>query len=192
MMKINVEIPKFLLETVEVELPKYSNTLISIINNNARATRPISIGNLGQLKSEFKGETFKEFKKFLLDNNPKMIETAVEKILNKAEEMELLPSYINYHTVKIWLENLIFIKTFRGLYFESLCFKTISEKFNIEFIKGTIEDDSKGIDGYLNNNPYNVKSATYKNKHDKSTTVNCDIIFYNIKKNTLEIEYNEI
>jgi hypothetical protein len=191
-MKINIEIPKFLLETVEVELPTYSNTLISMISNNARATRPESIGNLGQLKSEFKGETFEEFKKFILSKNPKMIETAVDKILNKAEQMELRPSYINYSTVKIWLENLIFIKTFRGLYIESLCFKTISEKYNLSFIKGTIEDDSKGIDGYLNNKPYNVKPSSYKNKYDKSTRVNCDIIFYTIKKNILEIEYDEI
>ena len=39
--------------------------------------------------------------------------------------------------------------------------------FIMEFIKGTIEDDSKGVDGFLNNKPYNVKSSTYKNKHDK-------------------------
>jgi hypothetical protein len=35
--------------------------------------------------------------------------TAVDKILNKAEQMELRPSYINYSTVKIWLQNLIFM-----------------------------------------------------------------------------------
>jgi hypothetical protein len=161
-----------------------------MININAQATRPKHIGNLSLMKCNFNGQSIEEWKKYLTDVDPYIIDKVVNKIMDKSIEMCITAPYLNYDTVKIWAEDLIFYKTFIGFYIENLVFETISKKFGLKFHrKLTSNDESLGIDGYLNDKPFNVKPKTFKNKKNPSNKVNCEIIYYNLKKNLIEIEY---
>jgi hypothetical protein len=129
-----------------------------MISTNAQATRPKHIGNLSLMKRNFNGQSIEEWKKYLTDVDPYIIDKVVSKIMDKSIEMCITAPYLNYDTIKIWAEDLIFNKTFIGFYIENLVFDTVSKKFGLKFHRQlTSNDESQGIDGYLNDKPFNVK-----------------------------------
>jgi hypothetical protein len=161
-----------------------------MISTNAQATRPKHIGNLSLMKRNFNGQSIEEWKKYLTDVDPYIIDKVVSKIMDKSIEMCITAPYLNYDTIKIWAEDLIFNKTFIGFYIENLVFDTVSKKFGLKFHRQlTSNDESQGIDGYLNDKPFNVKPKTFKNKKTPSNKVNCEIIYYNLENNLIKIEY---
>lgn len=55
----------------------------------------------------------------------------------------------------------------------------------------TPEEESKGIDGYVGNTPYQVKADTYKTMGRLSEVIDVKMIYYTKTKTGLTIEVEE-
>lgn len=69
----------------------------------------------------------------------------------------------------------------------------ISTKYiqlNKEWREANPEEEAKGIDGFIGDKPLQVKSATYKFEVRLSETINVPIVYYDKKKDGINIEYN--
>ena len=53
-----------------------------------------------------------------------------------------------------------------------------------------VEEESKGIDGFIGDKPVQIKSITYKQKMGLNEIINVPIIYYDKKKDGINIEYN--
>jgi len=70
----------------------------------------------------------------------------------------------------------------------------LAKEYNVAYTVAGVEDEAKGIDGYLNGKPVQIKSVTYKLEAHLSEVIGVPIIYYDKKKDGINIEYdpNEI
>ena len=93
-----------------------------------------------------------------------------------------------------WYDDLLFNKTFSGLYVEDAILKDIASKKGKTYKKSSSGEESRGIDGYIDDVPYSVKAESYKDSAAKNTeTINATMVYYRYtedanKKNT-GVEY---
>jgi len=73
-------------------------------------------------------------------------------------------------------------------YFNRLCF---FGQARVKYRTATPEEESKGIDGYIGNEPVSIKPTTYKTKNLQEN-IQAKIIFYEKpeKKNYIIVEYD--
>lgn len=64
--------------------------------------------------------------------------------------------------VREWVEDLVIVKTFNGLYVQKAILRKIAEMNGMNYRMATPEEESKGIDGYVGVIPYSIKPDTYK------------------------------
>ena len=89
-----------------------------------------------------------------------------------------------------YYDDLMFNKTFVGLYVQDKILKDIAKDKRAIYKKASSDDESKGIDGYIDDIPYSVKSETYKTSAAKnSEKIDATMVYYTENKKTKEIEY---
>jgi hypothetical protein len=66
--------------------------------------------------------------------------------------------------VETYIKDLIINKTYSGLNYQEIISKDISQKNNVEYTIGKAEDEKKGIDVYIGEEPFSIKPNTYDNK----------------------------
>jgi hypothetical protein len=86
---------------------------------------------------------------------------------------------IDREIVNRWVKDLVLYKTYTGLgRNEEAILKKLSEKYDLRYELGTAEDESKGIDGYLGEQPVSVKPITYKQKSRLQEDIQAPIVYY--------------
>ena len=73
--------------------------------------------------------------------------------------------------------------------FQEAILAYLAREYNTTYRLASIEEESQGIDGYLNNNPVQIKSITYKQEALLSEVINVPIIYYDKKKDGINIEF---
>lgn len=66
----------------------------------------------------------------------------------------------------------------------------ISALYGKEWRLATKEEEAKGIDGYIGNIPVQVKADTYKQKGQLNEVIEVPIVYYEKKKDGLNIEFD--
>ena len=120
---------------------------------------------------------------------PTAIQDAIDKIYDMIQKLKQAINLINKDLIKIWVEDLIYVKTFLGLKFQYIIIKKIAEHENLSYRYATPQEESKGIDGYIGNTPVSIKPKTYKSKPMLSEDIQCKIIFYEKTKSGIKVEY---
>ncbi|MGL5919623.1 MAG: MjaI family restriction endonuclease [Bacteroidales bacterium] len=171
------------------EYPKYSTQLINLANQNSQGTRPSVVGQMSDLIQEFKGNSIKEWEKWYLEKHPDAIEKAVSRIYPMIENMKEIISLIDRDMVQRWVEDLVITKTFAGLKFQEVIIKSIGEKENLSYCLAEPEEESKGIDGFINQRPISIKPVTYKMESRLPEHIDVPIVYYEKKTDGIVIEY---
>lgn len=171
------------------EYPKYSTQIINLANQNSQGTRPSVVGQMSDLIQEFKGNSIKEWEKWYLEKHPDAIEKAVSRIYPMIENMKEIISLIDRDMVQRWVEDLVITKTFAGLKFQEVIIKSIGEKENLSYRLAEPEEESKGIDGFINQRPISIKPVTYKMESRLPEHIDVPIVYYEKKSNGIVIEY---
>ena len=81
-------------------------------------------------------------------------------------------------------------KTFAGLNFQEAILKKVAESKKTTYKFSTKEEESKGIDGYIDTIPVSIKPITYKTQNHLLENISANMIFYNKKKDGLTIEFD--
>jgi len=174
---------------VEKNFPKYTTTFINQINQIAQATRSKVVGQMSDLIQQFDGSTLEDWKTWYDNKMPGAIDKAVKKICEKRKEMIDAWSLIDEKMIRDWVEDLVYTKTFCGLKVQQAILHSIAEDLKKTWRLATKEEESKGIDGFINEKPVQIKSSTYRSKNGLNEEIDVPIIYYEKKKGGIEIEY---
>jgi len=178
----------------EYDFPKYTTQIINLVNSNAQGTRPAVVGQMSELIQEFPGRSLAEWIEWYNEKEPDAVKNATERIWAKLQEMKEAVGLINRDMVENWVKDLVYNKTYCGLKFQEAILAFLAKEYNVAYTVAGVEDEAKGIDGYLNGKPVQIKSVTYKLEAHLSEVIGVPIIYYDKKKDGINIEYdpNEI
>ena len=150
--------------------PKYLYSLINKINDITKATGTKKIGHLHVYYGQKKFRSVNEWREWYNKKHPKAIKEAVDIIYNAMREgMGGTPRRNLKKYIKIFIEDLVYNKTFTGLKFQEAIIKKIAEIKNKEFRIGTAKEDSSGIDAHIGCIPISIKPETCNVKKKAGT-----------------------
>lgn len=178
-----------LLNAEVYDFPKYTTQIINLVNSNAQGTRPAVVGQMSELIQEFPGKSLSEWIEWYSKQQPNAVNNATERIWSKLQEMKDAATLINKPMVEAWVKDLVYTKTYCGLKFQEAILAYLAREYNTTYRLATIEEEAKGIDGYLNNKPAQIKSITYKQEALLAEVINVPIIYYDKKKDSINIEF---
>jgi hypothetical protein len=170
---------------IDPEFPKYTTQLINQANQNAQATRPRVVGQMSEIIEEYKRAYphggFQEWQQFYLQtyDGEERIEEATQKTLQMVNKMREAAKTIDEEMIRRWLEDLVLYKTYSGLgRNEEAILKKLTEVYGLAYSLGSTADESKGIDGYLGDQPVSIKPLTYQQKDQLQENINAPIVYY--------------
>lgn len=188
--KISNETISDLSNAPQYEFPKYVTQVINLVNSNAGGTRPKVVGQMSELIKEFDGRTIEEWIEWYTNRHPSAVNDATDKIWTMYETMKSAFNTITKEMVENWVKDLVYSKTFCGLKFQTAIISAIASQLNKEWREATPEEEAQGIDGFIGNKPLQVKAVTYKLEARLSETIEVPIVYYDKKKDGINIEYN--
>ncbi len=97
---------------------------------------------------------------------------------------------LNRETVRDWTEDLVLAKTFIGLRFQEAVLREVAEERGQPYTPASPSDESKGIDGHIGGKPVSIKPATYKSKGGLPERIDCEVIYYEKRKDGIVIEFD--
>lgn len=190
--------PKFKIKNNEInadivndiyEFPKYTTQIINLANQNAQGTRARVVGQMSDLIQEFSGSDISEWEKWYKTKHPESIDNATEKIYQMILNLQTAILQIDKELVKNWVSDLVINKTYTGLRFQKSIIKRVADNRNEDWRLATPDEESKGIDGFIGSNPVSIKASTYKTKKMLNEKIEVEIIYYDKKKDGINIEY---
>lgn len=187
--KIYNQVVEELSNAEEYDFPKYTTQIINLANSNAQGTRPEVVGQMSELIQAFPGKSLVEWIKWYSGQQPDAVNNATEKIWSKLQEMKNAFSLIDKPMVEAWVKDLVYTKTYCGLKFQEAILAYLAREYKTAYRLSTIEEEARGIDGYLNSMPVQIKSITYKQEALLAEAINVPIIYYEKKKDGINIEF---
>lgn len=187
----DIEIPVF---------PKYVTQIINLVSGTAQGTRPSVVGQLSELFPEYVKEakkknekiTIEGWKEWYLTKLPDAIENSTRKIALMMQQYKRAMESIDYNSIKKWVEDLVFNKTFNGLFFQDVIISYLGDIEKKPSRLSTPQEESKGIDGYVGEKPYSIKPTTYKNESKHlMEIIEAYMVYYEKKKDGLNLEVEE-
>lgn len=189
--KIYNQVVEELSNAKEYDFPKYTTQIINLANSNAQGTRPAVVGQMSELIQAFPGKSLVEWIKWYSAQKPDAVNNATEKIWSKLQEMKNAFSLIDKPMVEAWVKDLVYTKTYCGLKFQEAILAYLAREYKTAYRLSTIEEEAQGIDGYLNSKPVQIKSITYKQEALLAEAINVPIIYYEKKKDGINIEFEQ-
>jgi len=172
--------------------PKYTTQIINLANQNAQGTRPKVVGQLSDMIQKCPHKEYARWKEWYLQQQPKAINDATEKIFAMVEEMKKAINQIDKEMVKAWVNDLVVDKTFIGLKFQEAILKRVAKMKNTTYRLSNPQEESKGIDGFIGKEPVSIKPLTYKTKNMLSEKIEVKFIFYDKKKDGINVDISEL
>lgn len=170
--------------------PKYATQIINLLNSNAQGTRPVVVGQMSELIQEFDGKSLEEWIVWYNERQPDAVHNATEKIYSMYLLMREAFNAITKEMVEAWVKDLVYTKTYCGLKFQSAIIAFLANKVGRSWRLANIEEEAKGIDGFIGDIPIQIKSSTYKIEGRLSETIEVPIVYYDKKKDGINIEYD--
>ncbi len=186
----NAEVTQ-LLDASTISFPKYATQLIVLANQNAQGTRPKVVGQMSELIQEFKGKKLEEWENWYLSGHPEAIEKAKIKIMQMIENFKQVITKIDAEMIEAWVKDLVIVKTFVGLKFQEAILKRVATHMGTSYRMADPEEEAKGIDGYIGDNPVSIKPQSYKSKQMLPESIEVWIVYYDKVKDGINIFFDE-
>lgn len=181
--------------TMAPDFPKYTSQIINWANQNAQGTRPKIVGQMSDLFPAFLRESdeasIEGWKSWYSERYPDAVHQATEKIYAQVENLRGAMAEITRDMVREWVEDLVFTKTYNGLYVQKAILEKLSAIYRESYRLARPEEESKGIDGYVGNTPYSVKPETYKTMKRLPEEIGVKMVYYVKTKTGLKIEVED-
>lgn len=172
--------------------PKYTTMIVNLVNATAQATRPKVVGQMSDLIQEFDGKTLDEWIEWYSAKMPNAINEATAKISALMVEIKKAMDLIDDELIENWVKDLVYTKTFCGLKVQQAIISYIAGIYGKEWRLADKREESKGIDGFIGETPIQIKSDTYKQKGQLNEVIDVPIVYYEKKKDGLNIEFNPL
>ena len=160
----------------------YERVLINPAAAHSRAIRPEHIGKLTELFRQCPVNDYKGWCEWYLERHPTAIEDATDRIVCMLQRFRNVISEMDPSTVRRWVTELILEKTYVGLHTERAILNEAANTLQRTYRASSAEDESRGIDGYIGNQPVSVKPTSYKDP-SRRDRIEAPIIWYEANKN---------
>lgn len=163
---------------------KYHSSFLNTVNKNARSSRPETVGSLAtdlfpKYIEQASDPSPTDWKRHYLERHSEQYEQGLKKFKEQFEKEKQAIIDISDEDLTNWFDDLLFNKTFSGLYVEAAILKDIATKKEKTYRKSSSSEESQGIDGYIDDVPYSVKAESYKDSAPKNTeTINATMVYY--------------
>ena len=174
----------------QYKFPKYVTQVINLVNSNAGGTRPKVVGQMSELIKEFDGKSIDEWIEWYTERYPYAVNDATDKIWNMYETMKAAFNAITKDMVENWVKDLVYGKTYCGLRFQTAIISAIASQMGKEWREANPDEEAQGIDGFIGDKPLQIKSSTYKLEAHLLESIEVPIVYYDKKKDGINIEYN--
>ena len=150
-----------------LSLPKYSKTVINNANGYARATKPENVSQVSETIKVFRDDksvpnhSLSEWEKWYKTHYPDALKKAIDDAWKKFQEVRDKLAEVNRDHIEAWERDLIINKTYSGLMVQDAIIKHIAKELGVNSRLGDTNDEQKGIDGYINEIPVQIKADTY-------------------------------
>lgn len=173
--------------------PKYTTQLLNTANQNAGATKPKIVGKMSDLFPQYLNESkicsVEDWEKWYLEKKPDALADAKAKLQIHVANLKDAIQLIDEQMMDLWLHDLVVTKTYNGMYFQKAIIKAIAEKEGKPWKLSNAEEESKGIDGYIGDEPVSVKPITYEHMKMLQESIKVRMITYEIKTEEIIINY---
>ena len=174
------------------QFPKYTTQIINLANQNAQGTRPKVVGQLSELIQECPHKEYYKWKEWYLEKQLKAIDNATDKVFSMVEELKKAINQIDKNMVREWVKDLVIDKTFIGLKFQEAILKRVAKMKKVSYRLSNPKEESKGIDGFIEDTPVPIKPITYKTKNMLNEKIEVKFIFYDKKKDGINIDISQL
>ena len=162
---------------------KYVSPLINLANRFAQATRRNQVGQVSELVRECPAHDYEGWREWYLARYPMAIDEATDRIVSMLDRMRDAMHDIDRETVRRWVTELVLEQTFVGLRVERAILEEAAHRLGMALRLSSREDESRGIDGYLDGRPVSVKPSTYKTMEALRETIHAHMIYYEKSSN---------
>lgn len=196
--KISEEEREKLVTGDEAEFPKYTTQLLNPANQNAQSTRPKVVGQMSEIIDEFQEKhpsgTFEDWVEFYYSEygGEDRLEEASNRLFDMVEKMRRNIQKIDEEMCREYVEDLVLYQTYRGFDIQEAILSKVSEMYGMEYRRSSAEEESRGIDGYIGEQPVSIKPATYMDNLQED--ISAPIVFYEeySSSDALKIDVSEL
>lgn len=176
-------------------IPKYSRSVLNDANRYAHATREENVSIVSNSIKEFRADrsvsnhSLEEWEKWYVERFPDAIEKATDDTWRKFTEMMTSLSKVTKEDVRLWQKDLIINKSYCGLMVQEAIIKRIATILKVNYRLANIDEESDGIDGFINSVPVQIKPASY-NVHQERFEESIVFIYYKKDDRTKDIVFS--
>lgn len=180
---------------IDYKPKKYHSAFLNTVNKDARSSRPETVGKLAtEIFPEYVEQSTEpspvDWKQHYQESYPERYKEGLEKFKKQFEAEKEAINSITEQDLNDYYDDLMFNKTFAGLYVQDKILKDIAAEKEATYRKSSAIEEGQGIDGYIDEVPYSVKSETYKNSAAKNNeTINAKMVYYTENKKSKTINY---
>jgi hypothetical protein len=172
---------------------KYVSQVLNLCSSNSQATRPKKVGQMSEIVEESGARTQKEWSQWYLKTHPHNIDKAVDTIQVMLNDIVSSAQKITRNEIKDWVEDLILYKTFYGIRIQESILRETASLIGAKTYRLAIpSEEAKGIDGFLDKKPVQIKPVAYKQKSALPEKISVPIIYYKKEDSDFEIDISEI
>ena len=142
--------------------PKYSASIINLLNRWARGTASQVVGQMSDLAQECPHKDYDKWREWYLQKHPEAIEKATKLIMAKLKDVAEAFVKIDEDIVRVWVEDLVIDKSFWGLKIQEAIILRLEEITKKKCRLANKQEESKGIDGFVGDLPIQIKPSSYK------------------------------
>ena len=160
-------------------LLKYIGSVINLANSFSQATRPKHVGQMSELIQQFREDCdtheVEDWAEYY--NGDEKIDAAADKIWECVLSIKENLNELTKDDVREWTQDLIISKTHAGLQIQLDVLKLCSGDQSYRL--ANVEEEAKGIDGFIGDEPVSIKPNTYKKTINAGKeTIPYRIIYY--------------
>lgn len=178
--------------------PKYTTYLINQAAQTAQATRPNIVGQLSEEYPNYQKQCFERnipqtvegWKQYHKEKYPNALDDAVNKTSEMIKSFKDAIEKIDDVLIEEWVMDLLYEKTFYGFNLEGVI-KLYFKELGIKVVDADSHDESKNIDLYLDDKPFQIKPSSFKHKQSIQSYIEIPIIYYEKVGNAIEIEFTD-
>lgn len=177
------------------EFPKYTASIINLLNRWAKGTKAEVVGQMSDEVIECPHKDYSKWREWYLKKHPTAIEDATNLIIAKMEQVKPNLEKIDKKIIKVWVDDLVVDKSFWGIKVQEAILQKIQNKTGIKCRLANKEEERKGFDGFIGNNPIQIKPDTYKVASNVRTEVlRAKTIYYKKIKDSgnYNVDLNEV
>ncbi len=154
----------------KLNLPKYLYSFINKANDISKATSAKKIGHLHVYYDQKKFRSLNEWKNWYNKKHSNAIKEAVNTIYNVMKEgIGGTPRRNLRKYIRIFVEDLVYNRTFTGLKIQEAILTKMAEMKNKNYKWSSGKEDLSGIDGYIGNIPVSIKPDSSEMKKRAGT-----------------------